>query len=85
MIRRGVDKWMRDAGKVDARLRAELAAEVEAKGLQLADWEPADVALIRADAPRKWQLPAGVDALTGRECMRVLAEIRGRAESPGAT
>ena len=63
-------------GRADADLRAELAAEVEARGLQLAEWEPSEVAEIRADAPRKWQLPAGVEALSGRECMAILARIR---------
>ena len=35
--RRGMDKWALLARETDAGLRADLAAEVEARGLQLAE------------------------------------------------
>ena len=70
-----MDKRQRLAGETDARLRADLAAEIEARGLQLADWEPVDVAEIRAEGRHGAVVPAGVDALTGRECKALLARI----------
>lgn len=70
--RRFVDAFW---SKIDEDLRAELAAEVEARGLQVADLEPSDVAEIRAGAPRKFPIPEGVEALTGRECWAILARI----------